>query len=163
MNTATEILAKQLAAGYFLRSPDDRAVEDYDIAMSMQAAEEFQKVLDINENSGLTIDNVTGLQSMMASLSATGMVILNQYARYIKNGLMFKVMTGRLEGDANAWDVQQMATIGYNLAQVWRLKNETFAFEPNRLAWVSRNSNIILQADPRNGLPLHPLTVGEET
>ncbi|MEX0827875.1 MAG: hypothetical protein WD005_02880 [Haliea sp.] len=135
----------------------------YDMAISLRNYDvrffnAFQPV-NLLEAAGADADGTVDFMEAIANSLKTACLA---YATAIGTGLVLDMVHGNMPADANNWDLNAMATRGYNISCEWRIKDETFKFDFTSLAWMSKGG-MILPFDTDTGLPIHPLQSQEST
>ena len=148
-----ETLSKNAAIeDYFsgIQKGQDR-VELYDQLMEHEEIPEILNTWRYFENEEADV-----LKEYVESHAIAMKIRFGDYAQAIKNGMIIAAINCELASNAAEWDMDTFATIGYNTSCEFKIKNETFKFDPNLGAWQSA-SGLILPYCRDTGLPIHPM------
>jgi hypothetical protein len=144
-----DILAKSIAAPFFFEDdkedPDslyDRVIANRDDLGNVQPREASDDVTDV----------VYDMETCAHRIKSA----CEQYAAAIKTGLVFSMIKGEINPDATKWELNALATLGYNLSCEYSIKGQKLKFDFQRLSFVSEGG-MLVPYDPNTGLPVHPL------
>lgn len=78
--------------------------------------------------------------------------LLNRHAECIQRGAMALQIDCHLDSDPNNWDMEQLATVGYNISKTQSFKHCEYEFDSEENRWIYGDER--RDFDPLTGLPI---------
>jgi len=67
---------------------------------------------------------------------------MREYAEYAKKGIIILTADFHIDGDVNSWDMECLATIGYNTSLSQNIDNKKVIFSGSELKWRSDDGSV---------------------